>query len=96
MPPSRHLRSDTQEEKEKNQPTHARHAAETDGGGCPDCDERPSKVAETPNEEGVVAVPGLSLDTVGEPLLEAADDCGASGENGSIFGNQADAIRQCD
>lgn len=52
-------------------------------------------VAETPNVEGVVAVPGLSLDTVGEPLLEAAD-CGASGENGSIFGDQAEGIRQCD
>lgn len=51
-------------------------------------------VAEKPSVEGVVAVPGLSLDTVGEPLLEAADDCGASGENGSIFGNQADAIRR--
>jgi len=41
---------------------------------------RPSVVAESPE----VAVPGLSLDTVGEPLLEAADECGASGEKGSM------------
>jgi len=45
-------------------------------------------VAEGASVDGVVAVPGLSLDTVGEPLLEAVDDSGASGEKGSIIGNQ--------
>lgn len=38
--------------------------------------------------EDEVAVPGLSLDIVGDPLVEAADECGASGENVSMVGNQ--------
>ena len=41
-------------------------------------------VAESTTVEDEVAVPGLSLDTAGEPLLEVADDCGASGEKGSM------------
>lgn len=39
-------------------------------------------------EADEVAVPGLSLDTAGEPLLEAAAESGASGEKGSMSGNQ--------
>jgi len=63
--------------------TQARHAAGTEGGGTA-CDMRASVVAERPRVADEVAVPGLSLDTAGEPLLEAADECGASGENDSI------------
>lgn len=52
---------------------------------------RPSVVADCAAEFPVV--PGLSLDIVGEPLLEAAIDCGASGEKGSMAGNQSCKIR---
>lgn len=45
-------------------------------------------VAEKAFDEEEVAVPGLSLDTAGEPLVEAADECGASGEKVSMVGNQ--------
>jgi hypothetical protein len=65
-------------------PRHARHAAGTDGGAAGCCDARPSVVADGATVEDKVAVPGLSLETVGEPLLEAADDSGASGEKGSM------------
>jgi hypothetical protein len=41
-------------------------------------------VADGATVEDEVAVPGLSLETIGEPLLEAADDSGASGEKGSM------------
>jgi len=72
------------EKKHNRKLTQARHAAGTDGGGA-GWDRRPSVlVAESTTVEDEVAVPGLSLDTAGEPLLEVADDCGASGEKGSM------------
>jgi len=63
-----------------------RQAAGTEGGGADDCDVVvATEPFRTVPEE--VAVPGLSLDTAGELLLEAPFKCGASGEKGSIVGN---------
>lgn len=66
--------------------TQGRQAAGTEGGGADDCDVVvATEPFRTVPEE--VAVPGLSLDTAGELLLEAPFKCGASGEKGSIVGN---------
>lgn len=66
----------------------------TEGGGAGCWEGRPSRpmVAERVVVEDEVAVPGLSLDIVGDPLVEAADECGASGENVSMVGNQMEKI----
>jgi hypothetical protein len=56
--------------------TQARQAAGTEGGAAGWL-KRASVVAEVIGVEDEVAVPGLQLDTLGDPLVEAADSCGA-------------------
>jgi hypothetical protein len=56
--------------------TQARQAAGTEGGAAGWL-KRASVVAEVIGVEDEVAVPGLPLDTLGDPLVEAADSCGA-------------------
>lgn len=72
----------------KGKLTQGRQAAGTEGEDADGCD---VVVATDPfrtvPEE--VAVPGLSLDTAGELLLEAPLQCGAFGAKGSIVGNQS-------
>jgi hypothetical protein len=58
--------------------TQARQAAGTEGGAAAaGWLKRASMVAEVIGVEDEVAVPGLPLDTLGDPLVEADDSCGA-------------------
>lgn len=70
--------------------TQARQAAGTEGGAAGWL-KRASVVAEVIGVEDEVAVPGLPLDTLGDPLLEAADSCGAPVEYVSmVSGTRSD------